>query len=134
MNTVDPTYLDLHAVFFQDGGWWRARCLENDVQALAESLPEVVFELDKVLRFFQALEITRPSQTSKEAPKEFRRMFRDATIVITREDTAFPGYLIIEPLEGPWIKLPASKSRSFIKNFQSSWLSAGTKAGWIPRE
>lgn len=41
--------LKMHAVLFQEEGWWVAQCLEHDIAAQARTQADLLYELQRLL-------------------------------------------------------------------------------------
>jgi hypothetical protein len=76
-------------VLFQERDWWCAQCLEHDIAAQAPSLPDLQYEIDRVL--FSHLAIAEklgrePFAGLGPAPKKFWDAFENATMTVEAED------------------------------------------------
>jgi hypothetical protein len=82
---------NIRAVLFEEGDWWCAQCLEYDITAQAHSLPELRYELERVLfaHICANVELGRqPFQGLEPAPKKFWKMY-DSTPLRLEGDEDF---------------------------------------------
>lgn len=82
----------ISAVLFQEGEWWSAQCLEYDIAAQAKSLPDLRYELQRVL----VSHISVSSELGREpfdgigpAPQKFWKMFEEAKMSVVSDDLPF---------------------------------------------
>jgi hypothetical protein len=92
----NQTAFRVSAVLFQEGEWWSAQCLEYDIAAQAKTLPDLRYELQRVLisHVCVALELGRePFEGLGSAPQKFWEMFEGAKMRVESEDLPFrvPG-------------------------------------------
>lgn len=91
MNDM-TTAFDISAVLFEDGDWWCAQCLEYDISAQAKSLPELRYELDRVLFAHVCASIQEgrePFHGLGRAPKKFWQMYESADLRVEADDLIF---------------------------------------------
>jgi predicted RNase H-like HicB family nuclease len=88
------TAFDIRVVLFEDEKWWCAQCLEYDITAQAKTLPELRYELERVLFAHVcagAEEGRAPFQGLERAPSKYWRMYETADTWIEGDDFAFRG-------------------------------------------
>lgn len=82
---------NISAVLYEEGDWWIGQCLQYDITAQANSLPELQYELERVL--FAHLcagmaENRTPFEGLPPAPQKFWRMWQ-AGSAIERRNLSF---------------------------------------------
>ena len=71
----------LHAVFFEDRGWWVAQCLEHNLTASSKDPRELPKKLEMVLRVQIEADLeagAAPFSTLPPAPRRFWKLFQSA--------------------------------------------------------
>jgi hypothetical protein len=71
----------LHAVLFEDRGWWVAQCLEHNLTASAKDPQELQRKLQNVLKVQMEADLEAgraPFSTLPPAPRRFWTMFQSA--------------------------------------------------------
>lgn len=89
---MPPNAFNISAILFQEGEWWSAQCLEYDVAAQARTLPELRYELERVLtsHVLISLENDRaPFDSLKPAPQQFWDMYAAAKLRIEGDELPF---------------------------------------------
>jgi hypothetical protein len=79
---------NISAVLYEEGDWWIGQCLEYDITAQADSLPELQYELERVLFAHICASIAEnrtPFQGLTAAPQKFWRMWEAGTGIERRE-------------------------------------------------
>jgi predicted RNase H-like HicB family nuclease len=82
------TAFNIHAVLFEEGEWWCAQCLEHDITAQAKTLPELRYELDRVLIAHICASLQegrRPFEGLRRAPQKFWKMYESADLTLLAE-------------------------------------------------
>jgi hypothetical protein len=83
---------NLKAVLFEEGDWWCAQCLEYDITAQAKTLPELRYELERVLftHLCVSAQLGRtPFQGLAQAPRKFWKMYENTNLRLESEDSDF---------------------------------------------
>jgi hypothetical protein len=78
----------ISAVLYEQGGSWIAQCLEYDITTQAHSLPELQYELERVVfsHIIASLEEGRPPfEGLKGAPQRFWRMWEVGSHIERKE-------------------------------------------------
>jgi len=86
------TAFDISVVLFEDGDWWCAQCLEYDISAQAKSLPELRYELERVLFSHVCAGVQEgrePFEGLGKAPKKFWQMYASADLRVEADDLVF---------------------------------------------
>jgi hypothetical protein len=71
----------VHAVFFEDRGWWVAQCLEHNLTASSKDPRELPKKLETVLRVQIEADLeagAAPFSTLSPAPRRFWKLFQSA--------------------------------------------------------
>jgi hypothetical protein len=71
----------VHAVLFEDRGWWVAQCLEHNLTASSKNPRELQKKLETVLRVQIEADLEAgkaPFSTLPSAPRRFWRLFQSA--------------------------------------------------------
>ncbi|HKO06445.1 MAG TPA: hypothetical protein VJ487_01930 [Alphaproteobacteria bacterium] len=79
-------------VLFQEGDWWSAQCLEYDITAQAKTLPDLQYELQRVLISQMAVSIEvgiAPFEDIGPAPQRFWEMYEGAKLRLEIDETPF---------------------------------------------
>ena len=93
----------ISVVMFQEGEWWTAQCLEYDIAAQAKTVPDLYYELDRVLvgHLVANTELGRePFADIRPAPEEYWHMFTEAKLRLQGDRLPFrmpptvPAYMI----------------------------------------
>jgi hypothetical protein len=88
----------ISAVLFQRGDWWVAQCLEYDIATQAKSLPDLRYELERVLVGHAVISArlgTQPFESLPAAPQQYWEMFDRSDLEIKPKRSPFrvPGGL-----------------------------------------
>jgi len=86
-----PAYT-ISAVLFQRGEWWVAQCLEYDIATQAKSLPDLRYELERVLVGHMVVAARlgkRPFEDLPPAPRPDWEMFDRSDLVIKARRSPF---------------------------------------------
>jgi hypothetical protein len=70
----------LNLLIFKEDGWWIAQCLDYDIAAQARTLPDVQYEIQRVLvgRISMAKKLSiDPFEGLAPAPEGYLKMFKD---------------------------------------------------------
>lgn len=79
-------------LFERDPGEWVAQCLQYDIGAQAESLPELMYEIQKALVGHMVIALEsglEPFECLSPAPEEYWGMWTKATITVEAETVPF---------------------------------------------
>lgn len=95
----------ISVLLFQEGDWWSAQCLEYDITAQARTLPDLRYELGRVLISQMAVSVElgiEPFEDIGPAPQRFWRMYEGAQIRLEMDELPFrlptPGaFASLEP-------------------------------------
>jgi hypothetical protein len=82
------TAFNISAVLYQEGDWWIGQCLEYDITAQANSLPDLQYELERVLfaHLCASMKEKRdPFHGLTSAPQKFWRMWEAGAGLERRE-------------------------------------------------
>jgi hypothetical protein len=94
--------LKISAVLFQeDDGQWSAQCLEYDIAAQAKTLPDLRYELERVIvsHIMVSHELKQEPFTGCEpAPREFWDMFEKADMFVGGRDLPFRAPIPMPPV------------------------------------
>lgn len=91
MTDTMTAAFNISAVLYQEGDWWIGQCLEYDITAQANSLPELQYEIERVLFTHicvSAAEHRTPFEGLPTAPQKFWRMW-EAGAGIERKHVSF---------------------------------------------
>lgn len=95
----------LHAVLFEDRGWWVAQCLEHNLTASSKDPRELPKKLETVLRVQIEADLEAgkvPFSTLPSVPRRFWKLFQGA------ESWGLDDSNAELPVEAPvWIELAA---------------------------
>jgi|SRR5882724_11006566 len=97
----------IHAVAFQRGDHWVAQCLDYDIATQAESLNDLVHEVERIIvaHLLLAKKGKNPFANLPKAPQKFWEMYQNASIRLTPVQPAeFP----IPPEQRPSLELRAA--------------------------
>lgn len=97
------TALKISAILFQEGEVWSAQCLEYDIATQADSLPNLRYELERVIfaHIAACKNIGRePFEGLPPAPQHFWKMFENSKTRVEGDDIPFrlPNSLVVPPL------------------------------------
>lgn len=97
------TALKISAILFQEGEVWSAQCLEYDIATQADSLPNLRYELERVIfsHIAASAELGRkPFEGLPPAPRRFWVMFEKSKTRVEGDDIPFrlPDTLAVPPL------------------------------------
>jgi hypothetical protein len=87
-----PNVFNISAILFQEGEWWSAQCLEYDVAAQARTLPELRYELERVLTSHVLISLENgqaPFDGLKPGPQRFWDMYAAAKLRIEGDELPF---------------------------------------------
>jgi hypothetical protein len=90
-ETVNRAF-NLSVVTFQEGEWWCAQCLQYDITAQAKTLPDLHYELERVIfsHLCVSAELGRePFEGLQAAPDKFWTMFEKSGIELELKDFPF---------------------------------------------
>ena len=94
--------LKISAVLFQeDDGQWSAQCLEYDIAAQAKSLPDLCYELERVIvsHVMVSRELKQePFVGYEPAPRLYWDMFERAELTVGGKDLPFRGSTPMPPV------------------------------------
>lgn len=94
--------LKISAVLFQEeDGQWSAQCLEYDIAAQAKSLPDLRYELERVIisHITVSHELNRqPFAGYEPAPREYWELFEKADMFVGGKDLPFRGAIPMPPV------------------------------------
>src|SRR5262245_9190583 len=86
--TEPKTPFSLSAVLYEQGEWWIAQCLEYDITTQARSLPELQYEIERVVFAHvcaSLVEGRKPFEGLNEAPQKFWRMWEVGSRIERKE-------------------------------------------------
>lgn len=82
----------INVIAFQEEGGWVAQCLEYDIAAQGQTIPDLQYELQRTLisHVVVSAELGRePFAGVGEAPRKFWKMYEDAKTRVERDDLPF---------------------------------------------
>lgn len=103
------TIPDFNFVAFQDGDAWVAQCLERDICAQAESLKDVLYEVQRALVGHLVISIKLGKEPFKDlppAPKEYWDKWQGTNIKVTFPDDPF-SMPVLAPRPRPEVRVAA---------------------------
>jgi hypothetical protein len=86
------TTLEIKVVLIQEGRWWSAQCLDYDIAAQARSLPDLAYELQRILIAHLAVaeELNQtPFKGLSSAPQKYWDIYSGSKIRLNIDDLPF---------------------------------------------
>lgn len=105
MSETTGTY-SISVLLIQEGDWWSAQCLEYDIATQAKSLPELDYELQRVLLAHIMASVSlgkQPFEGLDPAPAEYWEMYRASKYGLNTDRMPFraedvpPAYIVPKP-------------------------------------